>query len=86
MVGRDALWSLMGAAGSFILAMHTVNRYQERSHYSGWGSFSPRAFQRFQQIMLWVGVIALSLSLGIALSLGRHQGLALSAFGFLGAL
>jgi len=85
-VGRDALWRLMGAAGFFILAMHTVNRYQERSHYSGWGSFSPRAFQRFQYIMLWVGVIALLLSLGIAFSLGRNQCLALSAFGFLGAL
>jgi len=85
-VGREELWPLVCTAGLFILAMHTVNRYQERSHYSGWGTFSPRTFQRFQQIMLGVGVIALAVSLGLALSLGFSQFLALAAFGLLGAL
>ena len=85
-VGREQLWPLLGTAGLFILAMHTVNRYQERSHYSGWGTFSPRSFQRFQQVMLWVGVLALAGALGIAASLGRNEFFALAAFGILGAL
>ncbi len=85
-VGREHLWPLLGTAGLFILAMHTVNRYQERSHYSGWGTFSPRSFQRFQQIMLWVGVTALAAALGIAAVLGWNEFLALAAFGLLGAL
>ncbi|HEV8716670.1 MAG TPA: 4-hydroxy-3-methylbut-2-enyl diphosphate reductase [Candidatus Binatia bacterium] len=77
---------LMSMAGLFILAMHTVNRYQERSHYSGWGTFSPRAFQHFQRVMLWIGVGALSVSLGLAASIGLDQFLALAAFALLGAL
>jgi 4-hydroxybenzoate polyprenyltransferase len=83
---RETLVPLMSTAGSFILAMHTVNRYQERAHYSGWGTFSPRAFQQFQQIMLWVGSVALAVSLGLAAILGLGQFLALAAFGLLGAL
>ena len=66
--------------------MHTVNRYQERAHYSGWGTFSPRAFQHFQQIMLWVGIVALAASLGLAAALGLGQFLSLFVFGLLGAL
>jgi 4-hydroxy-3-methylbut-2-enyl diphosphate reductase len=85
-LSRTELWPLMLTAGLFILAMHTVNRYQERSHYSGWGTFSPRSFQRFQQVMLWVGVAALTAALGLALSLGADQFFALAAFGLLGAL
>ena len=85
-LSRTELWPLMITAGLFILAMHTVNRYHERSHYSGWGSFSPRSFQRFQQVMLWVGLVALMASLGLALSLGSDQFFALAAFGILGAL
>jgi len=85
-LSREELLPLMSTAGLFTLAMHTVNRYQERSHYSGWGTFSPRAFQRFQQVMLWVGIGALSTSLGLAASLGFDQFLALAAFGLLGAL
>src|SRR4029453_9287494 len=75
---------LTSTAGLFIMAMHTVNRYQERSHYSGWGTFSPRAFQRFQQVMLWIGIGALGAALGIAASLGFDQFLALAAFALLG--
>lgn len=85
-LSQDALLPLMSTAGLFILAMHTVNRYQERSHYSGWGTFSPRAFQRFQQVMLWVGIAALVASLGLAASLGLGQFLGLAVFGLLGAL
>ena len=85
-VSWNALLLLMCTAGLFILAMHTVNRYQERSHYSGWGTFSPRTFQQFQQVMLWVGVLALALALGLAALLGLGQFLALALFGFLGAL
>lgn len=85
-VEREQLWPLLGTAGLFILAMHTVNRYQERSHYSGWGTFSPRAFQRFQQVMLWVGVLALTGALGTAASLGWSEFVALAAFGLLGTL
>ncbi|MBI3250066.1 MAG: 4-hydroxy-3-methylbut-2-enyl diphosphate reductase [Deltaproteobacteria bacterium] len=85
-ISRAELWPLMLTAGLFILAMHTVNRYQERSHYSGWGTFSPRSFQRLQQVMLWVGILALMTSLGLAFSLGLNQFLALAAFGLLGAL
>jgi 4-hydroxy-3-methylbut-2-enyl diphosphate reductase len=77
---------LTSTAGLFIMAMHTVNRYQERSHYSGWGTFSPRAFQRFQQVMLWIGIGALGAALGIAASLGFDQLLALAAFALLGVL
>lgn len=85
-ISRTELWPLMLTAGFFVLAMHTVNRYHERSHYSGWGSFSPRSFQRFQQAMLWVGIVALMASLGLAFSLGPDQFFALAAFGLLGAL
>lgn len=85
-LSRTELWPLMLTTGLFILAMHTVNRYQERSHYSGWGTFSPRSFQRFQHVMLWVGVAALTAALGFALSLGLDQFFALAAFGLLGAL
>jgi 4-hydroxy-3-methylbut-2-enyl diphosphate reductase len=85
-LSRTALFPLMGAAGLFILAMHTVTRYQERSHYSGWGTFSPRAFQRFQHIMLWVGLAALAIALELAASLGPDQFFALAAFGLLGAV
>jgi (E)-4-hydroxy-3-methyl-but-2-enyl pyrophosphate reductase len=85
-LSRETLVPLMSTAGSFILAMHTVNRYQERAHYSGWGTFSPRAFQQFQQVMLWVGIGALAVSLGLAAILGLGQFLALAAFGLLGAL
>jgi (E)-4-hydroxy-3-methyl-but-2-enyl pyrophosphate reductase len=85
-LSRDVLIPLMSTAGFFILAMHTVNRYQERSHYSGWGSFSPRAFQQFQQVMLWVAVIALTSALALAASLGTGQFLALAIFGGLGAI
>ena len=85
-LSRDFLIPLMSTAGFFILAMHTVNRYQERSHYSGWGSFSPRAFQQFQQVMLGVAVISLTGSLGMAASLGLGQFLALAIFGGLGAI
>lgn len=80
------LLPLMSSAGFFILAMHTVNRYQERSHYSGWGSFSPRAFQQFQQFMVWVAVIALTSALALAVSLGIGQFLALAILGGLGAI
>jgi (E)-4-hydroxy-3-methyl-but-2-enyl pyrophosphate reductase len=83
---RDTLLRLMSAAGLFILAMHSVNRYQERSHYSGWGTFPPRAFQRFQQVMLWVAMSALTAALGLAASLGPGQFLGLASFGLLGAL
>ena len=76
----------MSTAGFFVLAMHTVNRYQERSHYSGWGSFSPRAFQQFQQVMLWVAISALTAALGLAASFGVGQFLALAIFGGLGAI
>lgn len=85
-VSRTELVPLMLTAGLFILAMHTVNRYQERSHYSGWGTFSPRSFQRLQQVMLWVGIGALMASLGLSLSLGLEQFFSLAAFGLLGAL
>ncbi|MGE0825473.1 MAG: 4-hydroxy-3-methylbut-2-enyl diphosphate reductase [Candidatus Binatia bacterium] len=85
-LGRESLWPLLVTAGLFVFAMHTVNRYQERAHYSGWGTFSPSVFQRFQQIMLWLSVIALACALGIALSLGQDQFIALAAFGLLGAL
>ena len=85
-LSRGVLLPLMSTAGLFIMAMHTVTRYQERSHYSGWGTFSPRAFQRFQQIILWIGIAALATSLGLAASLGVNQFLALAAFGLLGAL
>jgi (E)-4-hydroxy-3-methyl-but-2-enyl pyrophosphate reductase len=83
---RDTLLRLMSAAGFFILAMHSVNRYQERSHYSGWGTFPPRAFQRFQQVMLWVAMSALAAALGLAASLGPGQFTGLASFGLLGAL
>ncbi|MEW6300544.1 MAG: 4-hydroxy-3-methylbut-2-enyl diphosphate reductase [Thermodesulfobacteriota bacterium] len=83
---RETLFPLMSAAGLFILAMHTVNRYQERSHYSGWGTFSPRAFQHFQQVMLWVAIGALTTALWVAASLGFKQFLGLACFGLLGAL
>ena len=85
-LSRDILIPLMSTAGFFVLAMHTVNRYQERSHYSGWGSFSPRAFQQFQQVMLWVAIIALTAALGLAASFGVGQFLALAIFGGLGAI
>lgn len=85
-ISRTELWPLLLTAGFFILAMHTVNRYQERSHYSGWGTFSPRSFQRFQHVMLWIGIASLMTSLGLALSLGLDQFFALAAFGLLGAL
>ena len=85
-LSREVLLPLMATAGFFILAMHTVNRYQERSHYSGWGSFSPRAFQHFQQAMLGVAVISLTAALGLAASLGLGQFLALAIFGGLGAI
>ena len=85
-ISRTELMPLLLTAGLFILAMHTVNRYQERSHYSGWGSFSPRSFQRLQQAMLWVGIAALGTSLGLAFVLGVDQFFALAAFGLLGAL
>jgi 4-hydroxybenzoate polyprenyltransferase len=76
----------MSAAGLFIFAMHTVNRYQERSHYSGWGTFSPRAFQRFQRVTLGVAIGALAAALWIAILLGFKQFLSLACFGLLGAL
>ncbi len=85
-LSRTELTPLMLTAGLFVLAMHTVNRYQERSHYSGWGSFSPRSFQRLQQAMLWVGIGALTVALGLAFALGVDQFFALAAFGLLGAL
>ncbi len=85
-LSRDILIPLMSTAGFFVLAMHTVNRYQERSHYSGWGSFSPRAFQQFQQVMLWVAISALTAALGLAASFGVGQFLALAIFGGLGAI
>jgi len=85
-LSREVLLPLMSTAGLFILAMHTVNRYQERSHYSGWGTFSPRAFQRFQQVTLCVGVLALAAALWLAALLGADQLLALAAFGLLGGL
>lgn len=85
-ISRTELWPLLLTAGFFTLAMHTVNRYQERSHYSGWGTFSPRSFQRFQYVMLWIGIASLTASLGLALSLGLDQFFALAAFGLLGAL
>ena len=80
------LLPLMSTAGFFILAMHTVNRYQERSHYSGWGTFSPRTFQQFQQIMLGVAVVSLTTALVLAGALGLGQFLALAIFGLLGAI
>lgn len=83
---RAILFPLMSAAGLFILAMHAVNRYQERSHYSGWGTFSPRAFQRFQQLMLAVAIAALAAALWIVAALGPGQFLGLACFGVLGAL
>ncbi len=83
---REPLFSLMSAAGLFIFAMHTVNRYQERSHYSGWGTFSPRAFQRFQQVTLGVAIGALAAALWIAILLGFKQFLSLACFGLLGVL
>jgi 4-hydroxy-3-methylbut-2-enyl diphosphate reductase len=86
LLSRTELTPLMLTAGLFIFAMHAVNRYQERSHYSGWGTFSPRSFQRFQQVMLGMGVLSLIMALGVALALGPDQFLALAAFGILGAL
>ena len=80
------LLPILSSAGLFILAMQTVNRYQERSHYSGWGSFSPRAFQHFQRIMLGVGLGALVVAVAIAFPLGWGQVWALATCGLLGVL
>jgi (E)-4-hydroxy-3-methyl-but-2-enyl pyrophosphate reductase len=61
---------LIAVAGFFVLAMHAVNRHLEHSPYSGWGTFSPRAYQRFQKVMTFVGVGALALVLALSAWVG----------------
>jgi 4-hydroxy-3-methylbut-2-enyl diphosphate reductase len=82
----SALVPILSTAGLFIMAMQALNRYQERSHYSGWGTFSPRAFKRFQRITLGLGISAIVIALGIALTLGSGQVFALATCGLLGVL
>ena len=61
---------LIAVAAFFVLAMHAVNRYLERSPYSGWGTFSPRAYQRFQSLMMFAGVAALAVVLALSAWVG----------------
>ncbi|HXQ20716.1 MAG TPA: 4-hydroxy-3-methylbut-2-enyl diphosphate reductase [Candidatus Acidoferrales bacterium] len=61
---------VIAVAAFFILAMHAVNRYLERSAYSGWGTFSPRAYERFQKVMMLGGIGALAIVLALSAWVG----------------
>ena len=61
---------VIAVAAFFILAMHAVNRYLERSAYSGWGIFSPRAYERFQKVMMLGGIAALAIVLALSAWVG----------------
>jgi (E)-4-hydroxy-3-methyl-but-2-enyl pyrophosphate reductase len=77
---------VIAVAGFFVLAMHAVNRYLERSAYSGWGTFSPRAYQRFQKVMMLMGVGALAVVLALSAWVGPLPFLMVLCSGALGLL
>ncbi len=61
---------LIAVAAFFVHSMHAVNRYMERSPYSGWGTFSPRGYQRFQTVMMFLGIAALAVVLALSAWVG----------------
>lgn len=77
---------LIAVSAFFVLAMHAVNRYLERSPYSGWGTFSPRAYQRFQKLMMFVGVGALAIVLALSAWVGPLPFIMVLLSGSLGLL
>jgi len=77
---------VIAVAGFFVFAMHAVNRYLERSPYSGWGTFSPRAYQRFQQVMVFVGIAALAIVLALSAWVGPLPFIMVLISGALGLL
>jgi (E)-4-hydroxy-3-methyl-but-2-enyl pyrophosphate reductase len=77
---------LIAIAGFFVLAMHAVNRYLERSPYSGWGTFSPRAYERFQKVMMFAGVGALASMLAVSAWVGPLPFIMVLISGALGLL
>jgi (E)-4-hydroxy-3-methyl-but-2-enyl pyrophosphate reductase len=77
---------VIAVAAFFVLAMHAVNRYLERSAYSGWGTFSPRAYQRFQKVMMLMGVGALAVVLALSAWVGPLPFLMVLCSGALGLL
>lgn len=83
---RTLALTLITIAGLHVLATHSVSRYSGYSHYSGWGTFSPTAHQHFQKVMVWVGIAAMCVALGLAALLGPVPLLVVFASGLLGAL
>jgi (E)-4-hydroxy-3-methyl-but-2-enyl pyrophosphate reductase len=77
---------LIAVAAFFVHAMHAVNRYMERSPYSGWGTFSPRGYQRFQTVMMFFGVGALAVVLGLSAWVGPLPFIVVLVSGALGLL
>ncbi len=77
---------LIAVAAFFVHAMHAVNRYMERSPYSGWGTFSPRGYQRFQTVMMLLGVGALAIMLALSAWVGPLPFIMVLVSGALGLL
>jgi len=77
---------LIAVAGFFVLAMHAVNRYLERSHHSGWGTLSPSTFERFQRAMTLIGVMALGMVLAVSAWVGPLPFIIVLISGALGIL
>ena len=77
---------LIAVAAFFVHAMHAVNRYMERSPYSGWGTFSPRGYQRFQTVMMFLGVGALAIVLALSAWVGPLPFIVVLVSGALGLL
>jgi 4-hydroxy-3-methylbut-2-enyl diphosphate reductase len=77
---------LIAVAAFFVHAMYAVNRYIERSPYSGWGTFSPRGYQRFQRAMMLLGVGALAIVLALSAWVGPLPFIVVLISGALGLL
>lgn len=77
---------LIAVAAFFVHAMHAVNRYMERSPYSGWGTFSPRGYQRFQTVMMFLGIGALAIMLALSAWVGPLPFIMVLVSGALGLL
>lgn len=77
---------LIAVAAFFVHAMHAVNRYMGRSPYSGWGTFSPRGYQRFQTAMMFLGIGALAITLALSAWVGPLPFIVVLISGALGLL
>ncbi len=77
---------LIGVSAFYLLAMHAVNRYRERSHYSGWGVFSPSTYERFQTAMMFVGLGALAVVLALSAKVGPLPFVIVAISGLVGLL